>query len=134
MKILNKIALASLLAFSTTWAFAAADLSGYYSSMHPKTGVALKKAMLHPPTDITIVNASSNYIFAIVPNAINDMINPGFNDHIYNNNPGVWTTYLVLQDPFHNDFFRDNVCREAVITVYGGPGSYRINVDNDLCR
>lgn len=106
----------------------------YTSTLHPAAGMTAN-ATLHPPTDITIINATNNYIFAVVPGSpINDTLSPGFNDHIYNNNPSAWTTYLMLQDPYRNTFFANNVCRLAIVTVYGAPGAYRLNIDSDLCN
>ncbi len=106
----------------------------YTSTLHPGAGAALN-ATLHPPTDITIINATNNYIYAVVPGSpINDALSPGFNDHIYNNNASAWTTYVLLQDPYRNTFFANNVCRLAIVTVYGAPGAYRLNIDNDLCN
>lgn len=109
------------------------SFSGYYSSLHPlKARIA--KAIIHPPTDITISNASNNMIYAIVPNTpIHDAIYPGNNDHIYNHE-GAFYTSLILQDQYANVFFNNAVCPLAVMTVYGTFGSYRVNVDNDLCN
>lgn len=113
-----------------------ASLSDYYSSVRPQaTASKTLQASLHPATDITVINASTNYIYAVVPNSpVNDLLNPGFNDHIYNTNPNVWSTYLVLQDPYRATFYSANVCRLAIVTVYGSPGHYRINTDTDLCN
>ncbi|MBA3660583.1 MAG: hypothetical protein H0W64_02550 [Gammaproteobacteria bacterium] len=135
MRKIQLCATALMSLFTASVAFASSDmLSNYYSSQRPQATAAIK-ASLHPPTDITVINASTSHIYAVVPNSpINDLINPGFNDHIYNTNPNVWSTLLVLQDPYRGTFFNANVCRLAIVTVYGTPGSYRINTDTDLCN
>lgn len=128
---LGLVAISSLI--SASFCFAnTPDLSNYFSTLHSKPTAGLK-ATFHPPTDITIVNASTNYIFAVVPGSpVNDRLSPGFNDHIYGYNTN--DAYIVLQDPYRDTFYSDYVCRLAIVTVYGNPGSYRINIDNDLCN
>lgn len=119
---------------SSTVAFAGQSvLSGYYSSQHPQTTLAAKATMF-PPTDITVTNASSNTIFVVVPNSpINDTVYAGTNDHI-RHNTYYGSTTISLQDPNHNQFWSGAVCRLALVTVYGTPGNYRTNVDNELCN
>lgn len=119
---------------SSTVAFAGQSvLSGYYSSQHPQTTLAAK-ATLFPPTDITITNASNNTIYAAVPNSpIYDTIYAGNNDHI-RHNTYYGDTFISLQDPNHNQFWSGSVCRLALVTVYGNPGSYRVNVDREYCN
>lgn len=130
---LSVVVIAGLL--SSSIAFAGTNLSSFYSSMHPKTDVATLKTMMHPPTDVTIVNASSSYIYAgVFGTTIHDFVKPGFNDHIYNYDANIWYTPLLLEDPSGNYFFNQNVCRLAVVTVYGYPGNYRINTDSELCN
>lgn len=122
------------LTLSSTAFAANPTLNQYSSTMHPQSGNVLN-TLLHPPTDITVVNASGDYIYAVVPySPVNDYLSPGFNDHIYNNDPNVWNTYLVLQDVYRNTFYATNVCRLAIVTVYGYTGNFRINVDSDLCN
>lgn len=107
--------------------------SQYSSTLHPQAGQA--NTLLHPPTDITIINATSDYIYAIVPNSpVYDYITPGYNDHIYNYSPDLMSTYVILQDAYHNTIFSNNVCRLAIMTVYGYAGQYSINIDTDLCN
>jgi hypothetical protein len=129
MKKITSVLFALLLstsAFSTT-----AINSQYGSTQHPLQ----TKNLLHPPTDITVVNASGSYFYAIVPNSpISDYITPGTNDHIYNYNPNIYTTWVVLNDVYGNTFYSNNVCREAIITVAGYTGNFRINTDTDLCN
>lgn len=122
-------------AMTATSAFASTtNLNQYYSSMHPSTSNAIKN-LLHPPVDITIINATSDYIYVVVPNSpINDYISPGYNDHIHNFDPNIYSTYLVVQDPYRNTFYSNTVCRTAILTVYGHPGNYRQNLDTDLCN
>ena len=129
-----KWATLALTAFlSSSLAFAGTNsLSDYYSTMHPKASVAGGKNLLHPNTDISVINATSSYIYVVVPGAINDYLNPGYNDHIYS--PNGYDTYLVLQDPYRNTFLAANVCRLAIVTAYGYPGNYRWNIDDDLCH
>lgn len=132
---MKKISLFSLifatLLFSSSIFAANTALKTYGSTLHPAAGAAL----LHPPTDITIINATNDGIYAVVPGSpIYDYLNPGFNDHIYNSDPNNWYTFLVLQDPYRNQFFSGTVCRLAIVTVYGYRGNYRINTDSDLCN
>jgi hypothetical protein len=119
----------ALLAVSSAWSSTSA-LHTYSSTLHPAS-----ESLMHPHTDITVINASTSGIYAIVPNSpINDYITPGYNDHIYNSDPNLWWTYLVLQDTYRTTFYSASVCREAIVTVYGSVGHYRINVDSDLCN
>lgn len=122
----------ALFAAASAWAYTN-PLYTYSSTMHPST--ASQSTLLHPPTDITVINASSSYIYAVVPNSpINDYLTPGYNDHIYNYDPNLWWTNLVLQDNYRATFFNANVCRLAIVTVYGYTGNFKINVDTDLCN
>jgi len=134
MKIYKLLAVCFSFVLSTSLAFAStSSLNEYYSTMHPSTSNAIKN-MLHPPVDITIINATSNYIYVVVPNSpVNDYISPGYNDHIHNYDANVWNTYVVLQDAYRNTFYTNTVCRLAILTVYGYPGNYRENLDTDLC-
>lgn len=107
------------------------DLNQYYSTLHPSS----PKNFMHPPTDISVINATSSFIYVVVPGtSVNDYLTPGFNDHIYGSNPNSFSTYIVLQDPYRNTFFADSVCRLAIVTAYGNIGSYRLNIDSDLCN
>lgn len=128
---LSLLAVSSLLTASLSFA-AVSDSNKYFSTLHPQVKNA-SIDLLHPPTDISIVNASSNYIYVVVP-PVNDRITPGFNDHIYGYDPTSWQTWITLQDPYRSTFFADYVCKLAIVTVYGAPGSYRINIDSDLCN
>lgn len=129
--LLASLAVASALSAS---AYAANGLSSYYSSQHPAPKASLS-TMMHPPTDITVINASTNSIYAIIPGSpVNDLLYSGQNDHIYGYDPNIYYTHLVLQDPYHSTFFSTPVCRLAIVTVYGSPGNYRIVTDSDLCN
>jgi hypothetical protein len=132
---MKKISLFSLifatLLFSSSIFAASPSLKTYGSTLHPLAGAA----MLHPPTDITIVNGTTGGIYSVVPGSpIYDYINPGYNNHIYNSDPNIWSTYLVLLDGWRNQFFSGTVCRLAIVTVYGYTGNYRVNTDSDLCN
>src|SRR6185295_5565392 len=115
---------------TSAWSYTK-PLYTYSSSIQPSS----KSPMFHPPTDITVINASSNGIYVTVPNSpVNDYLNPGYNDHVYNRDPNLWYTYLVLQDQYRGTFYAANVCRLAIVTVYGYTGHFRINTDSDLCN
>ena len=114
-----------------SFAFAA---SGYYSKLDaaPAALTGNAKALAVPATNITVLNYSEETIYVVVPGAINDKVLSGRSDTIshdslYND------THLVLQDWNHNSFFDQNVCRRAIVTVDGRPGSYHINVDRKFC-
>lgn len=121
-------------AMACSAAYAIAPIKSQYSTtLHPIQSTVAN--MLHPPTDITVVNASSSYLYAVVPNSpVNDYLSPGFNDHIYNYDPNLYTTHLVLQDPYRRTFYSNVVCRLAIVTVYGYSGNYTVNTDSDLCN
>lgn len=120
---------------SVATAAVAGPEDGYFSTLHPLVSATGGKAPRFPATDITVVNASNNVIFAIVPNTpINDLLNPNSQpDHIRNNN-GAFNTTLILQDPYRATFDQRVVCPRALVTVFGGPGAYRINVDEEYCH
>lgn len=134
---MKKLLLASLAAvgFISSAAFAYTQpLYTYSSTLHPQAANS-SASLLHPPTDITVINASANPIYAVVPNSpVNDYLTPGYNDHIYNYDPNLWYTYLVLQDAYRTTFFSANVCRLAIVTVYGYTGNFSWNIDTDLCN
>lgn len=129
---LGLIAIAGLI--STSLAFATND--GYYSTLHPQTKAnKTLNALLFPPTDITVINATSNIVYVIVPGtSINDTLFPSSQpDHIRNDR-GAFNTPIVLQDPNRNTFFSQVVCPRAVITTFGNVGSYKVNVDEEYCH
>lgn len=135
-KILSMLALAGFISAPIV-AFAAANTNGYYSTQHAKTTVGTKaaaKAAFYPYTDISIVNYSYNMIYATVPGTpVYDSIAPYGTDHIYNDNPSIYWTHLVLLDPNHRIFFEHDVCRRALVTVYGSNGSYTTNINSNAC-
>ncbi|OGT45898.1 MAG: hypothetical protein A3E83_02310 [Gammaproteobacteria bacterium RIFCSPHIGHO2_12_FULL_41_20] len=107
------------------------DFNGYYSTQHVSKSATANN--LVPPTDITVVNASSDIVYAIVPNSpIHDLIYSGQNDHIRHNNY-YGDTHLVLTDPFSRTLFDGYVCRLAMVSVSNPFGAYRINVDSEYC-
>jgi hypothetical protein len=123
------------------FALAAANMSGYYSTQHPKAevnnGATAAAAKTYPYTDITIINSSFSVMYATVPGtSIYDMIYPNNSDHIYNDNPNIYWTHIRLLDPSQNVYrsiFEGDVCRRAIITVSGGPGNYTTNVNSSAC-
>ena len=128
---LSLIAVAALTAASIA-SSATLNLADYYSTQHPALS-SKAKSITFPPTDITVINASVSPIYAIVPNSpVYDLIYPTANDHIRNNN---WygDTALQLQDSYHGLIFNSNVCRLAVVTVYGQPGSNSVVIDTEYC-
>lgn len=126
----SSLALIGMLSSALTFA-ADSKLSSFYSSMHPKPQLAAK-AGLHPATDVTVVNASTSYIYATVRDqynnlVINDVLYPNQNDHLYSDDPYAFSyNTLILNDPYYNSFYVNHPCRYALITVYGTPGNYRI--------
>lgn len=136
-KILTCLAVAGLISSSVAFAATANSSTGYYSNQHPKTQGAMKadaKASKHyPMTDITVWNLSYDYIYATVPGTIvYDQIMPNGTDHIYNDYPIAWT-HLRILDPYQNPIFDGDVCKRAFVTITGGPGSYRTNVNSSGC-
>lgn len=128
---LSFIALAAMAAASIASA-ASPNLADYYSAQHPALNSKVK-AVTFPATDITVINASTSPIYAIVPNSpIYDLIYPTANDHI-RNNTFYGDTNLVLQDTYQNTIFNRYVCRASVVTVYGQPGSNSIVIDTEYC-
>tara|TARA_R110000868_G_scaffold323928_5_gene584853 strand:- start:693 stop:1103 length:411 start_codon:yes stop_codon:yes gene_type:complete len=133
MSTLMAIVSTAVIAASTTIA-SAQSLQGYSSTIHPATNSA-SNSLLHPPTDITIINASTDYIYALVPGSpVNDLLRPMSNDHIYSYDPNLRYNHIVLQDAYRNSFYDYMVCRLAIITVHGYAGNYTITTDDDLCN
>ena len=129
---LTLAAVAGLVAATTVFADNA-QLKQYYSSQKPLATADGSKANRFPPTDITITNSSVAAIHVVIPGtSIHDTLYPTANDHIRNNN-GAFNTSIILEDPYHTIFWNNTVCPRALVTVYGQPGSYRINVDNEYC-
>src|SRR5580700_10777970 len=115
-------------------AMAATDVaSNYYSGQHPLNNTALKAKNLYPATDITVSNSTTDIIYATVPGTpVYDMLYPNNNDHIYNDSY-YGMTRVVLQDPYRYPFFDGYVCRYAIVSVYGYPGSYNVYVNSNYC-
>ncbi len=116
----------------------AADANGYYSAQHPKMNLTATAANFAPATAITIVNGSQDMIYAVVQDQygkdlLTDSVYQEKHDHIrHDTNYG--TTRLVLRDPNRNTFFDVNVCRRAVVSVFGRSGSFRYNIDEEYCK
>lgn len=124
---LSLVMLFSIIIASTTFA-ADAKKNGYYVSN--KT-LSLKSSEL-PPTYIPIHNFSNNLINVTIPGQLDFYIRAGdtrniTHDSYYGN------TRVVLQDPYRIAFWDQYVCRRAIITVYGRPGSYNITADPAFC-
>lgn len=102
----------------------------------PATVLSGLKSYIHPLTNITVINASVDTIYAVVTaNNIYQLyqaVYPRGYLHIYEDDL-FDPTYLVLKDPYSNDFFSGYVCRRAIITVFGQPGSYLVQNDRDFC-
>lgn len=132
MKIKSLLALISTAVVASTCSFASNALH-YSTTLHPAKEVV--KNLLHPPTDITVINASSSYIYAIVPgSSVNDYIRPMANDHIYSYDPNLLYTHLVIQDAYRSTLYDYMVCELAVVTVHGSASRFVITTDNDLCN
>jgi hypothetical protein len=120
--------------FLTNSIAAPVTMSGYSAQVFKGLTPSFAAASFHPFTDITIVNASSNTIYMVVPNSpVDQGIAPGYNGHIHNNDSNNYNTYVVLLDPSRQTFYAKTVCRLAILTVRGYQGSYSINEDFDLC-
>jgi hypothetical protein len=106
-----------------------------FTKMVPSAADTTAKSLLHPPTNITVVNASSSYIYVTIPGtAVNDYLRPGINDHIYSNDPNVFYWYLLLKDTYNRAIYSGQVCREAIVVVTGYTGNFTFNTDSDLCN
>lgn len=135
--------LQSIIFFSVvSTAFAAATpeppremLNKYYSSTHPRAIHGMQAGMAsYPATDITVVNATVSVIHVVVPGTpIDDVKTSETNDHIWHDYL-TSPTHLNLVDPYGNIFFDRYVCRLAVVSVFGYPGSYRFNIDETYCN
>lgn len=138
-KILTLLAVLGLLFAPISFA-ATSKTGGYYSTQHPKVATATTaatKSGSYPYTDITVVNSSYDVIYTIVPGTpIDDRVYPNGNDHIYNDDPNIYWTHLVLLDPYRDwirPIFDGTVCSRAIVTVYGGPGNYNTYINSNAC-
>lgn len=127
---------AAPLSFAAQGGNEAVAVKGYFSSQSSSKqdhAMTAAKSRLFPSTDITVVNSANDPIYVVVPGAINDFLAPQVNDHIRND--GLYgDTHIVLQDMMHNTFFDQTVCRLSVISVYGGIGNFKVNVDSEYCH
>lgn len=132
--------------FLSSSIFADSDLAkGYYTNKHPKEPVKeasvsannnkkLSMATFLPTTDITIINATPLLMYVTIPDTnVYDPVYPRVNVHVYNDFQ-FGDTYLILKDPYGNTFYNGNVCRRAIVTVYGQPGNYSIYMDREFCH
>lgn len=91
--------------------------------------------LVHHLTDITVINASRDGIYTWFPyRGIKDYVRPTFNEQFWDDDPGVWNTHLVLQDYYQRTFWEGDVCRLAIVTVYGYTGNFGWNIDSHLCN
>lgn len=134
MKMTTLLALISTAMMATSAAYAG-DQAVYPqgTTLHPPKNVTTN--LLHPPTDITVINASSSYIYFMIPEAnISDYISPLGYDHYYNYNPNLQYSHVVLKDAYGYTLYDYMVCKLGIITVHGNPNSFTITTDNDLCN
>lgn len=93
----------------------------------------MTKTLTVPETNITALNYSDESIYVVVPNSpINFEVFSG-NSRTISRNGYYGSTQLVLQDWNRITFFNQYVCRRAIVTVDGRPGSYRVSVDGKYC-
>lgn len=135
---MKKLALASAailgsLFLTTAMATTKDSTNGFTFQVYKGVQATIRSTM-HPFTDISIINASSDDIYMSTPNVpVTKQIPRGYNGHITNTDPNSYYTYVTLSDPFGNVFFSRSVCRLDILTVYGYPGNYSINEDTELC-
>lgn len=121
----------------TASAVAATSTSGYQLTDRPamKTAKALHgaKGASFPPTDITIINGSSDLINIAIPgDTFTDVIFSTTSKHLVNYY-GAFNTPIALKDPFYAQFFTGVLCPYAVVSVFGRPGYYKVTVDSEYC-
>lgn len=115
----------------------------YYTGKHPKESTKLNAAVSKeklstaqflPLTDITLINATPSNVYVTIPNTtVYDPAYPRVNLHVYNEYQ-YGDTYLMLKDVYGNAFYSGNVCRRAIVAVYGFPGNYSIYIDREFCN
>jgi len=125
---INILALTSLI--WTTVIFANKEIDNAY---HIKKSTTVQNGISVPATNITILNYSEESIFVVVPGtSLYDLLYAGRSDTIFNNSY-YGDTRIMLQDWNRITFFDQYVCRRAILTVDGRPGSYRIMLDKKYC-
>lgn len=120
--LLKSVAFLSVL--SATSAFA---ISGYSTAPYTKN---FNRALV-PATNIAVLNYSTDVVYASVP-GVGFTLFSG-NDTTFTHPTYSGYTPLTLQDPYHNTFYSQQVCRYAVVFIDGHPGSYRTTVDGRYC-
>lgn len=129
MKKLSLISLVSALMIFSCSAFAGKATFG--SAVEAKVN---KSSLVHHLTDITVINASRDGIYTWFPyRGIKDYVRPTYNEHFWDDDPYVVDTRLVMQDAYGRTFWEGNVCRLAIVTVYGYTGNFGWVVDSHLC-
>lgn len=103
----------------------------YSSSLSPKK-TGLRAAFSYYASDITVINATSNVIYTVIPDVINDFTSRDETDHLFHPTY-AGDTFLILEDPNHAAFFQSDVCHLALVIIYGSPGSYTVKVDRSYC-
>jgi hypothetical protein len=129
MKKISLISLVSALMIFSCSAFAGSATFG--SAVEATVN---KSSLKHHVTDITVINASRDGIYTWFPyRGIKDYVRPTFNEHFWDDDPGIWTTRMVLQDAYQRTFLEADVCRLAIVTVYGYTGNFGWVIDSHLC-
>jgi len=124
---LKGLALLGALATTAAYADVKAPANKYSSAPYTKTF----NAALVPPTNIAILNFSSDTVYAVVPGFSIPLLSGNANTITH---PTYWDdSYLTLQDPYHTPFYNRYVCHRAIVTIGGTPGYYRIDVDSRYC-
>jgi hypothetical protein len=134
--LLSLAAASSLLASSLSFATTAPANAPYYSTLKPQLKTAALATAAMRATDITVVNASSDWIYVRIPfTAINDSLKPGDTDHLYNDY--VYNdTQLVIQNNQYMNILNDYVCNHAVVTIADGRayGTNTVTIYNCYCN
>lgn len=113
--------------------FAAPSMTQFSSTVNKSMSVASAK-LTHPLTAITVINATNAGIYATVPNTpVYQYISSGYNGHITHPD-AIYSTNVLIRDPYQNVVFNFNLCRLAIVTVYGYYGHYGYNIDDHLCN
>ena len=131
MKRISLLSLVTAAIIFSTSVFAAPSMAKFSST----TGKSIASATLtHPLTAITVINATNSGFYATVPNTpVYQYISSGFNGHITHPD-AIYSTNVLIRDPYQNVVFNFNLCRLAIVTIYGYYGHYGYNIDDHLCN
>ncbi len=132
---MKKVALSliALAASSLTLAANTVNLSGYYSSDEAKSnkGIAARAAaMVYRPTDIVLVNATSEIVYVTYANG--GITKPIYSEQIFH----IWhdtfggDSYIQLQSASGYNYLNANVCHQSVIGIFN---TGRITLDTKSC-